>query len=187
MRLYFIVIVIIVNLGKAEQVYGRIVKKGSYRTNLIKVRDCDKTTLPEPEAIPGKIETFYIEIYNASKTKSFLRGNLTLIYHHSGVSFQSVSYMWRDGKWKRYVALPHIDCKNPVIAFMAKILNISYDPEKCSFQKGVYTLPMLDMNRVEHMWTQEREYGRVLWKSEVMTKYNTLFCVMLETLVEPMY
>ncbi|RVE49128.1 hypothetical protein evm_006249 [Chilo suppressalis] len=161
-------------------------KKRPYKSNIMSIKECNKTTLPRQKAEFGPLSSYKFELYNTTNKNQLLRGNITLRHHSSNFWIKSDSYILKDGKWTHQISLPEMDCNNPVPLYIIKMTTLRYDPKTCAVQKGFYQFSNVDLNALEHLWAREREYGIILWKTEILTKYYTLFCVVVETIVQPL-
>ncbi|RVE49123.1 hypothetical protein evm_006244 [Chilo suppressalis] len=159
--------------------------KGPFKTSVLYVKECNKTSLPRPSLEYNSGRREYVEIVTRNEKRNIIDFRFAFAQHKTPLVMKITGYIWVNNKWKLQFSFPEIGCGNSIFSYFTKALHITNDTKGCLLEKGEYIVKNVDLNRMEHILTSEREYGRTMWKTEYMTKYNTVACFVLVTLVEP--
>ncbi|KAL0818495.1 hypothetical protein ABMA28_008950 [Loxostege sticticalis] len=178
----FILIICMMAFLKVVYAHEKAIK-GPYKTTMTALTLCTKTTLPLQTRNPGLV--FRLKFVNTTKTTNLVAGTFTVTRNLKNLTIIAIAYKWEMGKWKTHLTLPRLSCKTPVMTTVVAIMtNIKFDPGSCAVIKGTYKMEF-DINVADHIWAPEREYGRMRWRLEFITKKNTITCLLGDNIVEP--
>ncbi|XP_052752124.1 uncharacterized protein LOC128200954 [Galleria mellonella] len=157
-------------------------KSGSYKTTLVSARRCVK-----PKSSYGNERTAiaYMEMYNTTKVINLLRGNITVMKEAKNIKAKAKYFRWENDKWKTNLVLRHDACGGIFIHILIAALGVPYNSKKCSVPVGTYVFKELDANKVAHMWTPSKEYGRALWRIEAFSDGSLIDCWEFVEFAEP--